>query len=50
MRDRNLDNTTSNLRSEAHKNYLLPQAKCNLYRGSFSFLGVVVWNCLPTNI
>ena len=25
MRDINLDNTTSNLRSVAHKNYLLPQ-------------------------
>ena len=50
MRDINLDNTTSNLPSVAHKNYLLPQAKCNLYRGSFSYSGVVVWNRLPTNI
>ena len=50
MRDINLDNTASNLRSVAHKNYLLPQAKCNLYKGSFSYSGVVVWNSLPTNI
>ena len=50
MRDINLDNTTSNLRSVAHKNYLLPQAKCNLYKGSFSYSGVVVWNNLPTSI
>ena len=50
MRDINLDNTTSNLRSVAHKKYLLPQAKCNLYRGSFSYSSVVVWNRLPTNI
>ena len=50
MRDINLDNTASNLRSVAHKNYLLPQAKCNLYKGSFSYSGVVVWNSLPTSI
>ena len=50
LRDINLDNTTSNLRSVAHKNYLLPQAKCNLYKGSFSYSGVVVWNNLPTSI
>ena len=50
MRDINLDNTTSNLRSVAHKNYLLPQAKCNLYKGSFSYSGVVIWNSLPTSI
>ena len=50
MRDINLDNTTPNLRSVAHKNYLLPQAKCNLYKGSFSYSGLVVWNSLPTSI
>ena len=50
MRDINLDNITSNLRSVAHKNYLLPQAKCNLYKGSFSYSGVMVWNSLPTSI
>ena len=50
MRDINLDNTASNLQSVAHKNYLLPQAKCNLYKGSFSYSGLVVWNSLPTSI
>ena len=50
MRDINIDNTTSNLLSVAHKKYLLPQAKWNLYKGSFSYSGVVVWNSLPTNI
>ena len=44
MRAVNLDNTASNLRSVAHKNYLSPQAKCNLFKGSFSYSGVVVWN------
>ena len=50
MRDINLDNTTSTLRSVAHKNYLLPLAKCNLYIGSFSYSGVVVWNSFPSRI
>ena len=50
MRDINLDNTISNLRPVAHKDYLLPQAKCNLYKGSFSYSGVVVWNSLPSSI
>ena len=50
MRDIKLHKTTSNLRSVAHKNYLLPQAKCNFYKGSFSYSGLVVWNSLPTSI
>ena len=25
-------------------------AKCNLYKGNFSYSGVVVWNSLPTSI
>ena len=36
MRNVNLDNTASNLRSVTHKNYLLPQPKCNLFKGSLS--------------
>ena len=50
MNDINLDNTPSNLRSVAHKNYLLPQAKCNLYKGTLSYSDVVVWNSIPTSI
>lgn len=50
MRDINLDNMASNLRSVAHRNYLLPQAKCKLYKGSFAYSGVMVWNSLPTSI
>ena len=50
MRDINLDNTASNLRSVANQNFLLPQAKCNLYKGSFTYSGVVVWNSLPNSI
>ena len=50
MRDVNLNNTASNLRSVAHKNYLLPQAKYNLFKDSFSYSGVVVWNNIPVDI
>ena len=50
MRDTNLDNTTSNLRSAANKNFILPQAKCNLFKGSLSFSGVIVWNSIPVSI
>ena len=50
MRDVNLDNTASNLISVTHKNYLLPQPKCNLFKGSLSYSGVVVWNSIPIDI
>ena len=42
MRDGSLDNTASYLKSVAHKNYLLQQSKCNLFKGNFSYSGVVV--------
>ena len=38
------------LRSVANKNYVLPQAKCNLFKGSLSFSGVLVWNSIPLDI
>ena len=53
MRDINLDNTTSNLRSVAHKNYLLPQANVTYTNGAFLirvwwsgiiFLPVLSWH------
>ena len=50
MREVNLDNTTSNFRSVANKHYVLPQAKCNLSKGSLSFLGVLVWNSIQLDI
>ena len=50
MRDINLDSTVSNLRSVSWKNYILPQVKCNLFKGSLSFSGVVVWNSIPVSI
>ena len=50
MRNVNLDSTLSNLRSVANKHYILPQAKCNLFKGSLSFSGVLIWNSLPLDI
>ena len=50
MRDANLNNTASNLRSVAQHNYIVPQAKCNLFKGSLTFSGVIVWNSIPTDI
>ena len=50
MRDVNLNNTTSNLRSVAQNNYIVPQAKCNIFKGCISFSGVIVWNSLPLSI
>ena len=37
MRDVNLNNTASNLRSVAQSNYIVPQAKCNLFKSSHTF-------------
>ena len=42
MRDTTLNNTASNLRSVASKNFLISQAKCNLFKGSVSYSGVMV--------
>ena len=50
MREGRLDSTLSNLRPVANKNYVLPQAKCNLFKGSLSFSGVVIWNSIPLEI
>ena len=50
MREFNLDNTTSNLRSVANKHYVLPQAKCDLFKGILSFSDVLVWNSIPLDI
>ena len=50
MRDITLNNTASNLRSVTKKTLLLPQAKCNLFKGSLSYSGVIVWNSIPVSI
>ena len=50
MRAVNLESTLSNLKSVANKHYILPQAKCNIFKGSLSFSGVLVWNSIPLDI
>ena len=50
MRDITLNNTASNLRSVTNKNLLLPQAKCNLFKGSLSYSGIIVWISIPVSI
>ena len=50
MRDANLDNTTSNLRSVTNKNFVVPLAKCNLFKGSLTYSGVIIWNSIPVSI
>ena len=50
MRDVNLNSTAASLRSVAQHNYIVPQAKCNLFKGSLTFSGVIVWNCIPATI
>ena len=50
MRAVNLESILSNLRSVANKHYIPPQAKCNNFKGSLSFSGVLVWNNIPLDI
>ena len=50
MKDVNLINTASNLRSVAQNNYFVPQAKCNLFKGSLTFSGIIIWNSIPLSI
>ena len=50
MRETNLNNTASNLRLVAIKNFIVPQAKCNLFKGSLSYSGVIVWISIPVSI
>ena len=50
MRDTTLNNTAADLRSVASKNFIVPQAKCNLFKGSLSYSGVIVWNSIPVSI
>ena len=44
MRNVNLNNTASN--SVAQNNYVVPQAKCNLFKGNLTFSGVTIWNSI----
>ena len=46
----NLESALSNLRSVPNKHYVLPQAKCNPFKSSLSFSGILVWNSIPLDI
>ena len=50
MREVNLDSILSNLTSVANKHYVLPQARCNLFKGSLSFSVVLIWSSIPIDI
>ena len=50
MCDTTLNNTASKLRSVASKNFLIPQAKCDLFKGSLSYSDVMVWKRIPVSI
>ena len=45
MRDITLNNTASNLRSVTNKNLSVPQAKCDLFKGSLSY-SLSAWSVL----
>ena len=49
-REVNLESTLSNLRSVVNEHYVLPQAECNLFKGSLSFSVVLVWNSIQLDI
>ena len=42
MRDISLNNTATNLRSVTISFHIVSQTKCNLFKGSLSFSGVVL--------
>ena len=42
--------TKASLRSVALHNYIVPQAKCNLFKGRLTFPGVIVGNSIPATI
>ena len=50
MRDVNFNNTASDLRSVAQNNYIVSKAKCNLFKGSLTSSGVIIWNSIPLSI
>ena len=50
MRDTTLNNTDADLISVASKNFIVPQAKCNLFKDNLSYSGVMVWNSIPVSI
>ena len=50
MRNVNINDTLSNLRSAANRNFLIPKAKIGLFKSSLSYSGAIVWNSIPIEI
>ena len=44
------DDTISNLRSVANRNFLIPKPKLNLFKNSLSYSGAIIWNSIPLEI
>ena len=41
------NDTISNLRSVANKNFVIPKPKLNLFKNSLSYSGSIIWNSIP---
>ena len=50
MRNVNINDTLSNLRSVANRNSLIPKPKIGLFKNSLSYSGAIVWNSIQTEI
>ena len=50
MRNVNINDTLSNLRSVVERNFLIPKPKIGLFKNSLSFSRAIVWNSIPTEI
>ena len=44
------DDTISNLRSVANRNFLIPKPKLNLFKNSLSYSGAIIFNSIPLEI
>ena len=46
------DDTISNLRSVANRNFLIPKPKLNLFKNGLSYMysGTIIWNSIPLEI
>ena len=50
MRNVNINDSLSNLRSVANRNFLIPKPKIGLFKNSLSYSGAIVWSSIPTEI
>ena len=50
MQNVNINDTLSNLRSVANRNFLIPKPKIGLFKNSLSYSRATDWNSIPTEI